>query len=147
MKTRRAFLKEIAGATAAVFCGVSLSSILQGCTNVKQIQSPIVDNIIVVDKSEFFETNFVVINNSKLLAPIYLVKESDSSYRALLMYCTHKGCELRPTGTFLTCPCHGSEFSNEGAVLRGPADESLTEYKTINFDSKISIELNTEKRS
>jgi len=147
MKTRREFLKGVAGATAAVFCGVSLTSILQGCTNVKRIQSPIVGNTIVVDKSEFFETDFVVINNSKLLAPIYLIKESDSSYRALLMYCTHKGCELRPTGSFLTCPCHGSEFSNKGIVLQGPADKSLTEYKTINFDTKISIELNTGIRS
>ncbi|KAE9456429.1 hypothetical protein C3L33_11649, partial [Rhododendron williamsianum] len=61
--------------------------------------------------------------------PTYLVVESD---RTLATYginavCTHLGCVV-PWNTAekkFICPCHGSQYNNQGRVVRGPAPLSL----------------------
>jgi Rieske Fe-S protein len=35
--------------------------------------------------------------------------------------CTHLGCPVNATAKDFECPCHGSVFSETGAVLQGPA--------------------------
>jgi Rieske Fe-S protein len=45
----------------------------------------------------------------------------------LRLRCTHLGCRVRrdpATGGF-ACPCHGSRFDRDGAVLAGPAPRAL----------------------
>lgn len=42
--------------------------------------------------------------------------------------CTHMSCRVRPSGTFLRCPCHGSTFDPDGTVVRGPATLPLPSY-------------------
>ena len=39
--------------------------------------------------------------------------------------CTHAGCALAVKDGGLECPCHGSKFSIEGTVERGPATDPL----------------------
>lgn len=45
--------------------------------------------------------------------------------------CSHMGCKLEwnPDEGTWECPCHGSGFSKEGELLRGPAQENLAMYK------------------
>ncbi len=56
---------------------------------------------------------------------------AQDSFTALTAICTHLTCFI--TGyanqTFV-CPCHGSEFSTNGAVVRGPAVAPLRQYAT-----------------
>lgn len=51
---------------------------------------------------------------------------------ALTIVCTHQGCPVGPSsagGTLhLACPCHGSQFDLNGAVLRGPANRPLAHF-------------------
>lgn len=52
--------------------------------------------------------------------------------------CPHLGCSInRHENDRLICPCHGSHFSLEGKVLRGPAVKDLLE---------LSFTLNTTNR-
>ena len=51
------------------------------------------------------------------------------------MQCTHKGCELQAQGDFLICPCHGSEFTNQGVVQNPPAEQDLQTFK-ISIDNE-----------
>lgn len=53
-----------------------------------------------------------------------LIQEAGNVY-ALSLICTHLGCTLSVTPKELSCPCHGSVFDREGAVVKGPADENL----------------------
>lgn len=138
---RRGFIKRsvIAGGQ---LCGLAMiASALQSCTNVKYVQGTESDGKITVRKSDLAEDNFAVVRSEKTQAPVYLTKAGDNSYIALLMLCTHKQCELRPTGTFLTCPCHGSEFSNTGKVLKEPADKDLVKYNVTSDAATIYIHL------
>ncbi len=67
------------------------------------------------------------------LVPVALVRVSQAAAVALAMICTHAGCEvgtLDPSSKTFSCPCHGSVFSETGAVVRGPAFSPLHQYAT-----------------
>jgi len=51
----------------------------------------------------------------------------DGSYRAVSVTCTHLGCSLtwNAAETSWDCPCHGSRFDIDGAVIDGPAVRPL----------------------
>lgn len=55
-----------------------------------------------------------------------IVVKNDKKIAILSAKCTHLGCIINKAedGT-LVCPCHGSEFSSSGKVIRGPADKPL----------------------
>lgn len=52
---------------------------------------------------------------------------TDAGFHALSSVCTHLGCiaERTEDGRF-SCPCHGSRFGPDGAVLGGPAPKGLS---------------------
>lgn len=39
--------------------------------------------------------------------------------------CPHLGCRVQPADDGFKCPCHGSRFDRQGAVLNGPATRPL----------------------
>jgi cytochrome b6-f complex iron-sulfur subunit len=41
----------------------------------------------------------------------------------------------------LTCPCHDSFFSIDGAVIEGPADRSLNVYEVKEEEGNILVKL------
>lgn len=44
---------------------------------------------------------------------------------AIRLVCTHLGCTVNVAPQGMSCPCHGSEFTSTGAVVKGPATEPL----------------------
>jgi len=50
-----------------------------------------------------------------------------ATFAAFDMTCTHQGCltEITAGGTLFDCPCHGSRFDANGAVVRTPAQRPL----------------------
>jgi cytochrome b6-f complex iron-sulfur subunit len=40
----------------------------------------------------------------------------------------HRGCQVEPAEGHLVCPCHGSEYDNAGAVLKGPTQLPLIRF-------------------
>lgn len=140
MSTRREFIKNMAGATTVVCCGMGITSLLESCASVSQIQTPITGTRIEINEGLFRQKESVVINNPKLPAPIY-VHKNGSTYVASLMLCTHKQCELNITGVTLSCPCHGAEFSSTGVLIQGPAKTNLQNFKVSVENKKIIIDL------
>ena len=60
-------------------------------------------------------------------APAILARDQSGLY-AMTITCTHEGCDVAPEGTTLFCPCHGSRFDDNGAVLSGPAGSPLVHF-------------------
>ena len=44
---------------------------------------------------------------------------------AVSRVCTHLGCIVKPERDGFSCPCHGSQFAADGAVVKGPAPKAL----------------------
>jgi cytochrome b6-f complex iron-sulfur subunit len=53
-------------------------------------------------------------------------------FRVLSLRCPHLGCTVRWDNDvqLLVCPCHGSKFADDGAVLEGPAQQPLTTLRS-----------------
>lgn len=72
--------------------------------------------------------------------PIYVLVVDDG-FVALSPICTHRGCTVDVHGPRLVCPCHGSTYDRFGAVLKGPAQRTLTRYPVAKDGDALNIEL------
>jgi Rieske Fe-S protein len=54
-----------------------------------------------------------------------------SGFTAFSLRCTHLGCTLENGTDRFVCPCHGSEYSLGGKILKGPALDDLTELNVF----------------
>lgn len=65
----------------------------------------------------------------------------DGEIRVMENTCTHRACPLIWNGDekFWDCPCHGSRFSPDGQVLRGPAQEPLHALRHVVTDGQIGL--------
>jgi Rieske Fe-S protein len=59
-------------------------------------------------------------------------RDPDGAVHALSPVCTHVRCvvSFNPRERTWDCPCHGSRFTTEGEVVKGPARRPL-ERKTV----------------
>jgi cytochrome b6-f complex iron-sulfur subunit len=67
---------------------------------------------------------------------LIVIRQSTTAVVTLSDVCTHQGCLVAYNASAgnLQCPCHGSQFSVVGTVLRGPAVNPLHAYATT-YDS------------
>ncbi|MFL6659330.1 MAG: FAD-dependent oxidoreductase [Massilia sp.] len=72
----------------------------------------------------------VLRNGGKLLA---VYRREDGGLQAMSAACTHLGCAVHWNAgeTCWDCPCHGSRFASDGAVLKGPAQRPLAPAELV----------------
>ena len=133
---RKDFLKNCARIAGA---GVLSPLLLPSCKGVAYIPHAVEGGKIVVKKTDLAEQPFVLIQPDRLPAPIYLRLLDSGEYSAVLLQCTHRACEVRPSGTTLQCPCHGSVFSMTGEVLESPAERPLRRFEVSSDEQNIYI--------
>jgi cytochrome b6-f complex iron-sulfur subunit len=142
---RKEFLKTCGFACLG---STALATLVQSCASTNYFAKTLFDDKkITIKKIEFLKTEknsikerkYVLIRSEKMAFPICVYKISETEYSALLMQCTHNGCELQPQGSFLVCPCHGSEFSNTGMVQNPPAEQNLVSFHTTADHENIYI--------
>ncbi len=58
---------------------------------------------------------------------ILLYRDEGGILHAFSSVCPHRGCDVDWNGDekVWDCPCHGSRFAPDGAVVRGPAMQPL----------------------
>ena len=144
---RKKFIKTCSLACLGTTAMVSL---LEGCVSPTfYARSEFAGNQLIIKKSEFTRSEkgkevqraYVLIKTDKLNFPVCVYKISSEEYSALLMECTHNSCELNPQGSFLVCPCHGSEFTNKGIVQNPPAERDLRSFKITTDHENIYVQL------
>jgi nitrite reductase/ring-hydroxylating ferredoxin subunit len=58
---------------------------------------------------------------------LFVFNSADGFY-CISSMCTHLGCNVKHIGAGFECPCHGSQFDENGRVVRGPAPQPLSWY-------------------
>jgi nitrite reductase/ring-hydroxylating ferredoxin subunit len=119
---RRTFLHVTAAGCAAGCASV----LLPACATVPTL-TPRVDGDVLLVPSEQLLAAEQAWYLSSGAGPVILLRQA-TGFAAVSGVCTHLECRLRPSGTFLRCPCHGSTFEPDGAVVRGPATRPLPTY-------------------
>jgi cytochrome b6-f complex iron-sulfur subunit len=144
---RKEFIKNCSFACLGV---TVFSSLIQSCASSNYFaQYNTLSNIVTIKKAEFIkiekekisERKYILHKSEKYNFPICIYKINDITYSALLMECTHNGCELLPQGGYLVCPCHGSEFTNTGIVQNPPAEANLKSFKITTDDENIYLQI------
>jgi cytochrome b6-f complex iron-sulfur subunit len=74
---------------------------------------------------------------------IIVIRSSDTTIVAVSGICTHAGCSMDfvPATRLIDCPCHGSQFGEDGHVVRGPARRALRVYTATLANNVITITL------
>lgn len=137
---RREFLGRVeclgAGAMAA---GLALP--LGGCIGFHYVNTSVVGNRLVVTLEDFGTGRFALVDAPALALPLYLYRLDDGGFSAVSTRCMHRGCQVEPAAEHLVCPCHGSEYTNTGEVLKGPTQRPLRRLPVTVDGDRILIEL------
>jgi cytochrome b6-f complex iron-sulfur subunit len=69
-----------------------------------------------------------------------MVIHDDQGYRVLSLVCPHLGCMVSESEDGFTCPCHGSHFTSDGSLKKGPASHPLTTLEVeVNADGHLVV--------
>jgi Rieske Fe-S protein len=80
---------------------------------------------------------------------VALFRDAKGVY-AVSLVCTHLGCIVKTAAEGFECPCHGSRFSADGAVHKGPAPRALPWVKVSGsggnyvVDEEVMVPLGTK---
>ena len=124
----------------AIGAGLMVGS-LSSCATVPVYKTAVDANKVIVPVSLFAQNDFQVIQPKDFFYNIGLRKESNGTYTALLLRCTHADNQLMSSGNGYKCNLHGSTFDKEGHVTQGPAERPLKKYQTEVTADKIIIHL------
>jgi cytochrome b6-f complex iron-sulfur subunit len=144
-QTRRQFCAQACQGTALAALGAALGSVLQGCGGGSSPSAPSGIAALPVINAPVSNGEVVLtIDSSSPLAAVgsaALVQSSSGNllvahtaqdaFVALTSICTHQNCTITGFANQLyVCPCHGSEYSMSGQVVRGPAPSALRQFQT-----------------
>lgn len=123
----------------AVGAGAAVLS-LEGCTNLPIIRLKNNNGSIELDENAFgTQGTTLIVRADNLPYDLFLIKQGQSKYRAMLMQCTHQDVGLSANNNGLYCPSHGSRFNLNGEVLEGPALKPLKNFPVKVQNNKIVI--------
>ncbi|HMA35207.1 MAG TPA: ubiquinol-cytochrome c reductase iron-sulfur subunit [Chloroflexia bacterium] len=76
----------------------------------------------------------------------WLRRESETTFRAFAVNCTHLGCPVQwlPDGKLFLCPCHGGVYYEDGQVAAGPPPHPLPQYE-VRVNAAGQVEIRTQR--
>lgn len=135
---RRSFVRRLPGVAGAVAAAGALAS--GGCGGASWLMPTNLGGRLAVPAAAVGREGVFVAHPSDK-RPIFVSRDEAGRARAVHARCTHRGCQPEPVAGRLECPCHGSEFTFEGAVLEGPAREPLRRFTVSEEGGDVVIRL------
>ena len=127
----------------ALGSGFVMSALLAACkTPLGVLKTTAQNDVVLIPVAEFSAAAYKLIRVSNYNYDLAIQRLPDGSYLTLVLKCSHAGHPLTKTGDKYYCTLHGSQFSHEGNVLKGPAESSLTILPTEVVGELVSIRLN-----
>ena len=140
---RRLFIKSSCNVCMLAAAGYFLPK-LTGCSPASYavFKTELVDKKITMPLTMFDQSAIQFVRPKGWYYDIAVQKNTDNTYSALLLQCTHQENQLTPIGNNgYNCSLHGSQFDKNGAVKKGPAQQSLERYNTLIENNNLIIEI------
>ncbi len=116
--------------------GIAAAAALSACSG---SGDAIAEGTVIAEAADVPEGAAITVTVGEI--PLILTHAPGGKFRAFSAICPHQGCNVMPDpneSELLVCPCHRSEFDTyTGDVLKGPAEEDLTEYAVEVRDGKV----------
>ena len=79
----------------------------------------------------------IPVGSGKIFDDVVITQPASGDFRGLSPVCPHQGCKVANIASGeIVCPCHGSKFALDGALIGGPARTGLTPVAiTVQGDS------------
>ncbi len=141
---RRTFLRraqQIALGAAALSARAALPILGVGCASVPYVLGDRRNNEVHLPYSALDADGRALVEVPELDLPIFVRRVPGAPAVALSTRCMHRGCEVEPFADRLVCPCHGSEYALNGALLQGPAELPLERFQLVEFADHLVIDL------
>ncbi len=137
---RREFLRRGEIVAGALLTGV-VPSLLTACGGARaRYLTPMQQgDRLVVARAELERTGALLVEDPASELPIYLHPTRSGEFIAVSTRCGHRGCQVEPAATTLLCPCHGSEYTFDGAILQGPTERPLQRYRVTSDETSVYI--------
>ena len=137
---RREFLKQAEAVAVGVACRRgALPLLLAACGGVRYVTPSRIGSQLAVPLTELEEGSALVEMDGG--RPIHVRRVGDGKFSAVLTRCMHRGCQVEAAADRFVCPCHGSEYTLDGQVLKGPTERPLVRYRVTSDDSRIFIHI------
>jgi cytochrome b6-f complex iron-sulfur subunit len=132
--SRRSFLALLGRGALWATTGVTVVALLRYLSFVE----PTSPQVFVLDAPSAYPLN----STTPVAEGRAFIKHDDRGLYAIDATCTHLGCLVRQAQSGFACPCHGSQFTAQGAVINGPATLPLN-YAALSIDSagKVILDL------
>ncbi|CAN5143152.1 hypothetical protein BH11BAC6_BH11BAC6_10130 [soil metagenome] len=117
---------------------------LTGCSPAAYnvFKTEIIDKKITMPLTMFDAGNIQFVRPKGWYFDIAVQRNTDNSYQALLLQCTHQENQLNVQGkNGYHCSLHGSEFDLNGNVRKGPAQQPLKRYSTSLENNNLIIHI------
>jgi cytochrome b6-f complex iron-sulfur subunit len=134
--SRRDFIARSAFAAAAL-------AALEACGD-GQIGAPttLTDGPFTIRLTDFpgLSTTGTLVDVSSSAPDRAVIRTGATTFAAFSRICTHQQCLTAVHNNRFECPCHGSVFRNDGAVVNGPAASPLLRLNvTVNADGTLTV--------
>lgn len=136
---RREFIRSSLGVAIAAPC----AAMLAGCASLLTRTITPVDGTLRLALVQYPELSqrggSLRVLPAGSAGPIYIFVRDTGQFVVLSSICTHLTCTVELQGARLVCPCHGSAFDRDGAVLQGPAASPLSRYRSEIADGGVLV--------
>src|SRR3974377_2162925 len=122
---RRDFLTLLGRGALWATTGVTVVALLRYLSFAEPTPSP----VFVLDKPSAYPLN----STTPVADGRAFIGHDGHGLYAISATCTHLGCLVKQAPMGFACPCHGSQFTANGAVMNGPAAQPLG-YSALSLD-------------
>ncbi len=140
---RRKFLKSGCSLCLLGAAGLILPQTLLSCagSGMAVYKTGIENSKITVPKTLFEKSPVQMVRPRGWFYDIAVSRKDEGGFSAILMKCTHMDNQLSLSSDGFHCSLHGSHFNKSGAVVKGPAEVSLTHYTVTVEENEIIIHI------
>lgn len=123
----------------AAFARVALPLLGAACATVPYVRGDLRDGVVYLPFAALDADGRALVEVPGVDLPIFVRRVPGGGASAFSTRCSHRGCEVEPAADRFVCPCHGSEYALDGAVLRGPAQRPLEPFRVVETADGLSI--------